>query len=86
MSDWKQRMAAQLSAGVKPSYEDLEEALQGALEERAAFKKGMEDMASWLGMIAAAFIKGDVAKLADTVAAFVQQRVKTCMPGKTPKH
>ena len=86
MNNWKERMAAQLSAGVKPSYEELEEALQGALEERAMFKAAMEGMAGWLARIAAAFIQGDAGKLADTVAAFVRQRVAPSTSDNAQKH
>lgn len=37
MSDWKTRIEAKLSQGQKPTYDELEAALLGALEERKQF-------------------------------------------------
>lgn len=85
MSNWKEKMAAMLESNQKPSYDDLEDALAGALSERAAYEQSVREMAAWLGKIAAAFIKGDANLLADTVNAFVMERVRPA-PTNPPLH
>lgn len=82
MSNWKIRMESLLAAGQKPSYDELEESLLGALEERKALvatvearESAIDDMAMWLAKIVTAHIKDDVSGMTDVVREFVQCRV-----------
>lgn len=86
MDDWKKKLADQLAAGEKPSYDDLEAALHGALSERAMFEQNMLALAQWLGKMSAAFLAGDAGGLADLMAAFVQERVLVNPPNKDKSH
>lgn len=82
MSNWKTRIEAKLSQGQKPTYDELEAALLGALEERKAMistteaqAQALDDLTLWLGKIADAFLKHDARRMADIVRDFVQERV-----------
>lgn len=90
MKNWKEKLEETLAAGQKPSYDLLEEALAGALEERKEFASqlneateknsvysdAMQDMTLWLGTMVEAFMRGDANKLAETMNDFVNKRVK----------
>lgn len=90
MNDWKQTMADILTSGRPPTNDELEEALAGAMTERNGmqqeltrvaaerdqFQGVIKDMSAWLGRLTAAFIRGDAGKLAETMAAFVEERVR----------
>jgi len=71
MSNWMNKLHDRLISGQKPTYEELEEALAGALQERAAYKNSVEELSEWLGKISVAFLKGDVRQLVDVVSEFV---------------
>lgn len=94
MSDWKIRMESLMAAGIKPSYDELEEALLGALEERKALvitteeqASAIDDMAQWLGKIADAFVRNDANRMAEVVHQFVQKRVIVkVIPAKEGMH
>ena len=94
MSDWKTRIEAKLSQGQKPTYDELEVALLGALEERKALvstadaqASAIDDMAMWLGKIADAFIREDASRMAEIVHEFVKKRVIVkVVPGKQEMH
>lgn len=71
MSNWMNKLHDRLISGQKPTYEELEEALAGALQERAAYKDSMEELCEWLGKISVAFLNGDASQLAAVVHEFV---------------
>lgn len=77
MNDWKKLMAARLSAGVAPTYAELEEALAGALAERNAMQTQVDEFADWLKRLATAHILKKPDAVANILDFFVAAHVKT---------
>ncbi|MYM80561.1 hypothetical protein GTP44_01125 [Duganella sp. FT50W] len=76
MKNWKDELAAKLEAGQKPTYEQLEAALHGALVERNTMEQTVCDMARWLSRITVAHLDGDGSRLPGVVSEFIAERVK----------
>jgi hypothetical protein len=81
MKNWKVELAAKLEAGQKPTYEQLEVALHGALVERNTMEQTVCDMARWLSRITVAHLDGDGSRLPGVVGEFIAERVKIKVEG-----
>ena len=76
-------MEAQLESGQKPSYEDLEIALVGAMQERNAMAGTVENMGGWLDKLVVAYMSKDANKLAETMAQLMAQQVHVMPAGSS---
>lgn len=70
-----ERIDALAFDGKLPSYEELENALLQALEERKFFSESTSDMTAWLAKLVAAHVAGDSEKVTVTLNQFIQRRV-----------
>lgn len=75
-SNWKQIWIETLTAGKQPTYDQLEQALSGAMTERNAMEKTVCDMGVWLGKMVAAYLDGDDTLLPEVMAQFIVMRAK----------
>ena len=73
---WKQDLQETLEAGHQPTYEQLETALNGALNERNSMERTVCDMAGWLGKMVAAYLHGAGGGLPKVMNEFIAERVK----------
>lgn len=76
MSNWKKDLVDTLEAGKQPTYDQLEAALNGAMNERNAMEKTVCDMADWLGKMMAAYLHGTGGELHQVMSEFIAARVR----------
>lgn len=75
-NNWKTDLLGVLEAGQKPTYDQLEAALNGALAERSAMERTVCDMASWLSKMVAAHLHGAGSGLSQVMNEFIAARVQ----------
>lgn len=73
--NWKTNLAVILAAGDKPSYDDLEAALHGALAEREQFRLEVERRGHWLSAMAAAHLTGESIEVLNLLDEFIKTDV-----------
>ncbi|MEO6917638.1 MAG: hypothetical protein ABI171_01075 [Collimonas sp.] len=76
MAPWEQAIFDGYTAGKKPTYDELEAALLGALRERNAAKQTTVSIAGDLTEIVVARMRGDTAKVLAAVDAVIAKSVK----------
>lgn len=70
-----QSLEAKLFANVKPTSDDLENALIQALHERRQFQQAMDDMCQWLTMMVVAQMADDTPKVIAILCDYIANRV-----------
>lgn len=73
---WEQAIFDGYTAGKKPTYDELEKALLGALRERNASRQTAISVARDLAEVVVARLRGDTAELLAVVDAMVAKNVK----------
>jgi hypothetical protein len=69
-------VGAKLSAGLRPTYNDLESAFKQALVERDEFQKSTVDLSQWLMSMVVAHVASDLPKVEAILVDFIVNRVK----------
>jgi len=82
MSDILKKVMDQLEACIAPSYDDLEEALAVALQERNAFESMTRDMADWMQKCVVAHLKNDASGVKSVLDEFIAKHVKVVQAGE----